>query len=191
MKIVIDKSNLEVQHTRDDFSNFTIMRFFSGQIYRDFFAKVSHSLDQHISNEVARQLMEEFPLETKSDLIVEQAQEGAMSLLRRWPEMKWKLRACFNQPLPGPIRQLAWRLYLENTKLRKIYTKLLSGNARSAISPADQEISQKCDYLLKAEPTFEDLCGSLGKWCVSIDLYLGLEITRNHWLSMLFGIMYE
>lgn len=76
--------------------------------------------------------------------------------------MKSKLRACFNQPLPGPIRQLAWRLNLENTKVRKIYLDLLATNPRAAISPIDLEISQKCEYLLKAEPTFEELKGSIG-----------------------------
>ena len=87
-----------------------------------------------------------------------------MALLRRWPDMKSKLRACLNQPLPGPIRQLAWRLYLENTKVRKVYTDLLTSDPRAAISQLDLQISQKCDYLLKAEATFSEIKGSVGQY---------------------------
>ena len=73
-------------------------------------------LDQNLNEEVSRQLLEEAPIGTKSDLVIDFAEDGAMSLLKKWPEMKSKLLFCLNQPLPIRVRQLAWRLYLTNTR---------------------------------------------------------------------------
>lgn len=78
--------------------------------------KVSLFMDQSLNEEVSRQLLEDSPIDTKSDLIIENAEEGTLSLLKKWPEMKEKLHVCLNQPLPPPLRQLAWRLHLSNTK---------------------------------------------------------------------------
>ena len=88
----------------------------SGRAHGEVYNKVSVLLDQHLNNEVARQLMEEYPINTKTDMILEAAQEGATSLLRKWPDMKSKLHICFNQPLPESLRQLTWKLFLDNTK---------------------------------------------------------------------------
>ena len=54
--------------------------------------------------------------ETRTDLVIETAEDGAVSLLKKWPDMKSKLHVCFNQPLPDPIRQLAWHLYLNDPR---------------------------------------------------------------------------
>ena len=93
---------------------------FTGTSYESLYKTVSSSLDQHMNNEVARQLMEDYPINTKSDLVLESAQDGIVSLLKRWPGLKPKLHACLNQPLPLPLRQLAWKLFLENTKGNEI-----------------------------------------------------------------------
>lgn len=77
-------------------------------------------MDQSLNEEVSRQLLEESPMDTKSDLIIESAEEGTLSLLKKWPDMKEKLQVCLNQPLPTQLRQVAWRLYLSDTKGRKI-----------------------------------------------------------------------
>lgn len=82
--------------------------------------KVSVIMDQSLNEEVSRQLLEESPMDTKSDLIIESAEEGTLSLLKKWPDMKEKLQVCLNQPLPTQLRQVAWRLYLSDTKGRKI-----------------------------------------------------------------------
>ena len=79
------------------------------------YSKASVALDQYLNNEVARQLMEDFPINTKSDLILDAAQEGAIGLLKKWPDMKSKLCISFNQILPSRLRQLAWKLFLDNT----------------------------------------------------------------------------
>ena len=56
--------------------------------------------------------------------------------------------------------------------VRKMYIDLLNGNPRSAISPLDLEISQKCEQLLISEPTFFELKGSVG-------LYIHLTIYKE------------
>ena len=55
---------------------------FAGRAYSDLYNKVSLSLDQHLNNEVSRQLLEEYPINTKSDLVLDAAQDGAVSLLK-------------------------------------------------------------------------------------------------------------
>ncbi|XP_061196252.1 uncharacterized protein LOC133204520 [Saccostrea echinata] len=135
-----------------------------GTSYNNLMKKVSLLMDQSLNEEVSRQLLEDSPIDTKSDLIIENAEEGALSLLKKWPEMKEKLHVCLNQPLPPPLRQLAWRLYLSNTKVRKQYVDLLNTNPRAAISQYDYEISQKCEQLINSEPTFSDLRGSVGNF---------------------------
>ncbi|KAK6184233.1 hypothetical protein SNE40_002067 [Patella caerulea] len=133
-----------------------------GSVSKNVAGKVTNLLDQHLNNDVAKQLLEDYPVDTKSDLIIEGAEEGALSLLKKWPEFKSKLHICLNQPLPLTIRQLAWRLYLSNAKLRKRYVDLMKSDPRSAISPYDVDISQKCEQLLLSEATFSDLKGSVG-----------------------------
>ena len=73
------------------------------------------ALDQHLNNEVARQLMEDFPINTKSDLVLDCAEDAAKGLLMKWPDLKSKLHVTFNQPLPPGLRNVAWKLFLENT----------------------------------------------------------------------------
>ncbi|XP_048751885.1 uncharacterized protein LOC125663636 isoform X2 [Ostrea edulis] len=135
-----------------------------GTSYNNLMKKVSLFMDQSLNEEVSRQLLEDSPIDTKSDLIIENAEEGTLSLLKKWPEMKEKLHVCLNQPLPPPLRQLAWRLHLSNTKVRKQYVDLLNTNPRAAISQYDYEISQKCEQLIKSETTLSDLRGSVGNF---------------------------
>ena len=39
-------------------------------------------MDQHLNEDVARQLMEDSPLDTKTDLVIEGAEEGVSSPLQ-------------------------------------------------------------------------------------------------------------
>ncbi|KAH3885194.1 uncharacterized protein LOC127839191 [Dreissena polymorpha] len=134
----------------------------NGSAYNNLYKKCSVLLDQNLNEEVSRQLLEEHPIGTKSDLVIDFAEDGALSLLTKWPDMKSKLCFCLNQPLPFKVRQLAWRLYLTNTKVRKQYIDLLNSDPRKAISQYDYEIDQKCAQLLNSEKTFSDLRGSQG-----------------------------
>ena len=90
--------------------------FVTGAAFNGLYNQVAVSLDQHMNNDVAKQLLEEFPINTKTDLVLEAALEGSISLLKKWPDMKNKLHVCVNKPLPEALRQLAWKLFLESTK---------------------------------------------------------------------------
>lgn len=77
-------------------------------------SKLSYILDQSVNNQVSKKLLEDKPSETKTDLVLDTTCEGIMSLLRKYPEQKYKLRIFLNQPIPQPLRFLAWQLYLSN-----------------------------------------------------------------------------
>ena len=85
-----------------------------GESHQALQEKVSSLLDRHLNADVARQLMEDFPVKTKTDLILENAQDGIIGLLKKWPDMKSKLRIGYNQPLPPKMRRTMWKLYLKN-----------------------------------------------------------------------------
>lgn len=53
---------------------------------------------------------------TKTELIVDELRENAVSLLRRWPEMKYKLHMYLNLPLPPKLQSVAWNFFLSNPK---------------------------------------------------------------------------
>ena len=54
---------------------FVIMHFKNlGDFYMQLYGQVSKVLDQHLNNQVAKELLEDFPVATKSDLILEGAQ---------------------------------------------------------------------------------------------------------------------
>ena len=50
------------------------MYLFPGDAYMQLYGQVSKVLDQHLNNQVAKELLEDFPISTKSDLILEGAQ---------------------------------------------------------------------------------------------------------------------
>lgn len=88
----------------------------SGSVYSELFNRVSKSLDRQLNNEVSRQLLEDFPVNTKTDMVIESAQDGIISLLKKWPNMRSKLIIYFNQPLSDVLRPVAWKAFLENAK---------------------------------------------------------------------------
>lgn len=59
-------------------------------------------------------MLEDSPLDTKTDLVLDTASEGIVTLLRKHPEQKYKLKVFLNQSIPQPIRFLAWQLYFAN-----------------------------------------------------------------------------
>ena len=82
--------------------------------YDDLNRRVSDQLDKSVNNNVSRSLSNDNPLETKTDIILNEICEGIVGLLRKWPDQKYKLHAFLNQPLPQPIRFVGWHLYLTN-----------------------------------------------------------------------------
>ncbi|XP_075264161.1 uncharacterized protein LOC142356058 isoform X2 [Convolutriloba macropyga] len=122
--------------------------------YKQMMQKVSYTLDRHLSNEVARELLEEDPVETKPELVIEHVREGAVCLLKRWPEMKGKVYRCLNQRFPENLRYITWKLFLQNTLARKVYCDLLVEDPESVHSAHERDIVHKCEALLTAVPIF-------------------------------------
>ena len=68
-------------------------------------------------------MLEDFQLDTKTDLVLDTTSEGVVTLLKKHPDQKYKLRVFLNQVIPQPIRFLAWQLYYANTNCRFSYNK--------------------------------------------------------------------
>ena len=75
-----------------------------GKVYENLQSKLSYLLDQTVNNQVAKKLLEENPLETKTDLVLDTTSEGITTLLSKNPSQKYKLRVFLNQVIPQPIR---------------------------------------------------------------------------------------
>ncbi|XP_041096744.1 uncharacterized protein LOC121308425 isoform X2 [Polyodon spathula] len=126
-----------------------------GNAYKEVVLQISSCLEDQLSSCVAIEMQESGSVSTKSDRFQSHVRDGMVNLLQKWPDMKYKLHALFNHPLPSEIRKVAWRLFLSNTKARMEYLTRVSTN--KAKFSVDLEISMKCDTLLSTEPTFKHL----------------------------------
>ncbi|XP_078539716.1 uncharacterized protein LOC144824529 [Lissotriton helveticus] len=126
-----------------------------GELHNALMAQINHCLEEQIYSHVSRELQDSQLPKTKSDLVLGHMREGVVHLLEKRPDLKGKLHALFNQPLPTPLRGRAWRLYLSNTKARMEYlTQVAVNNAKSSL---DREISLQCVSLLSEEETIQHL----------------------------------
>lgn len=85
-----------------------------GKVYENLQSKLSYLLDQSVNNQVAKKLIEENAVDTKTDLAMDTTSEGIVTLLKKHPEQRYKLRVFLNQTMPQPIRFLAWQLFFNN-----------------------------------------------------------------------------
>lgn len=85
-----------------------------GKIYENLQSKLSYLLDQTVNNQVAKRMLEDHALDTKTDLVLDTTSEGVITLLRKHPEQKYKLRVFLNQSVPLPIRFLSYQLFYAN-----------------------------------------------------------------------------
>ncbi len=149
---------------------------------------------------MAKKLLEDTSLETKTDLVLDTISEGIITLLRKYPEQKHKLHVFFNQPIPQPLRLLSWQLYFSNLKRRQIQTikqshfitdlstnlchhkdrkefmHKLTSAPKLCLSPIDSEIQIKCDHLLKTD-MFKSLLESKG-------FFQTLNGKKNRWVVL-------
>ena len=149
--------------------------------YENLNRRVSDCLDKGVNNEVSRSLLKDEPLETKTDLILAKVCEGIVSLLRRWPDQKYKLHAFINQPLPQPIRFAGWHLYLTNGNRtcfvhissrtrqhylvdRQRFVDDLSKNPRGLLSPMDAHIQHNSDGFVSKLPVASQMIESKGSF---------------------------
>ena len=97
------------------------------------------------------------PSELKADLLYAQMEEGAMSLLRKWPEFKSKAYIFLNQRLPWSLRILLWRLNLHDARVLDRYQRMIEAYPEQAVSSQDLEISERCEQLIGGgEPPASD-----------------------------------
>ncbi|KAK1147996.1 hypothetical protein AOXY_G35382 [Acipenser oxyrinchus oxyrinchus] len=126
-----------------------------GNAYKEVVLQISSCLEDQLSSCVAIEMQESGSVSTRSERFQSHVRYGMVNLLHKWPDMKYKLHALFNQPLSSEIRKVAWRLFLSNTKARMEYLTRVSKN--TAKFSIDLDISMKCDTLLSTEPTFKHL----------------------------------
>lgn len=133
-----------------------------GRVYENLQSKLSYLLDQTVNNQVARKMLEESLAETKTDLVLDTTAEGIVTLLRKNPDQKYKLKVFLNQSIPQPIRFLTLQLYFANPSERKSFVQKLEKSPKLCLSPQDAEIQRKCDSILNSEITFKEMNGSIG-----------------------------
>jgi hypothetical protein len=133
-----------------------------GRVYENLQSKLSYLLDQTVNNQVAKKMLEDNPLDTKTDLVLDATSEGVISLLKKHPEQKYKLKVFLNQAIPQPVRFVAWQLYFSNSDARKKFMNKLTADPKSCLSGADADIQRKCEVILNSTNSFKDIKYSVG-----------------------------
>lgn len=135
-----------------------------GRVYENLQSKLSYLLDQTVNNQVAKKMLEDNPIDTKTDLVLDTTSEGVITLLRKHPEQKFKLRVFLNQSIPQPLRFLAWQLFFANMEVRKKFISKLQLDPKMCLSPSDAEIQRKTEILLNSTKSFKDIKYSMGDY---------------------------
>lgn len=133
-----------------------------GRVYENLQSKLSYLLDQTVNNQVAKKMLEDNKLDTKTDLVLDTTSEGVITLLRKHPEQKYKLRVFLNQSVPQPVRFMAWQLFFSNNDFRKKFIAKLTMDPKMCLSPSDAEIQRKCEIILNSTKSFKDIKYSMG-----------------------------
>ncbi|XP_072326152.1 uncharacterized protein [Scyliorhinus torazame] len=121
-----------------------------GNAHRVLMNRINSSLEQQIGNHLTSKT-----LQIQNEPVFSHVQDGVVTLLHKWPDMKSKLHVLFNHVLPPDLRTFTWRLYLSNTKARLEYLSSLSQSLPQ--SSNNMEIFLKCESLLASQPTFKTL----------------------------------
>jgi hypothetical protein len=118
-------------------------------VYKKFQGVLSRSLDESLSNQVERELLESGSSRVnKVDMILERAAEGATRLLKRLPSEKSIMRIMLNHEFPGPLRKQVWSMFLGHPEARQKYERDVVKSRMSTISDRDADISNKCQTLI-------------------------------------------
>lgn len=128
--------------------------------YRKLLTTVSGILDRNLNEEVTQTIIDPSNTRTKAELFLQEASNASISLLQRWPDLRTKIFACLNRPLPAELRRAVWKMFLANPIVRKEYVEKVSRNKRDTVSPHDAAIGQKCEAFLSSESSFHGLDSS-------------------------------
>ncbi|XP_067933396.1 uncharacterized protein [Watersipora subatra] len=128
----------------------------NGQSYDELYDKISLILDQQVNNTIAKRLLVDSTAveSTKSELLIDHLKDGAVNILRHWPEMKNKLHMCLNIPLPVKLRSAAWTMFMSDINARREYLEKLMKDPQMAVSRQDKLITETCENILKIQNTF-------------------------------------
>ena len=122
-----------------------------GSAHRNLVKKVSNLVDMNLNEDVTQKLMDPINTKTKTELLLSEACLASVSLLKRWPDLKSKLYACFNRPLPCELRKAVWKMFLGNHRVRLEYLQKVSTHANNTISAHDAAINHKCEAFLSSD----------------------------------------
>ncbi|PFX32934.1 uncharacterized protein LOC111344453 [Stylophora pistillata] len=119
--------------------------------YQKLMATVSGILDRNLNEEVTQTIIDASNTRTKAELLLQESSKASISLLQRWPDLRTKLFACLNRPLPTELRRAVWKWFLANPTVRKEYLEKVSRNKQNTVSRHDAAIGQKCKAFLSSE----------------------------------------
>ena len=128
-----------------------------GSSYQNLVGKVSGVLDRNLNEDVTQTIIDPSNRHTKTQLLLDGASTASIKLLQKWPDLRTKLYACLNRPLPNNLRKAVWKMFLANPIARRDYLEKALRNKRETISMQDAAIGQKCEAFLSSESTFHEL----------------------------------
>ena len=128
-----------------------------GSSYKNLVGRVSGVLDRNLNEDVTETLIDPLNKQTKAQLLLDGASNASIKLLQRWPDLRTKLYACLNRPLPGNLRKAVWKMCLANPMVRQEYLEKALRNKRETVSAHDAAIGQKCQAFLSSESSFGEL----------------------------------
>ncbi|XP_068749867.1 uncharacterized protein [Montipora capricornis] len=129
----------------------------NGSSYKSLLLRVSGVLDRNLNEDVVKTLVDPSNKYTKTQLLLEQASEASIKFLQRWPDLRIKLYACINHPLPKNLRKAVWKMCLADPNVRREFLDRVLKNKRDTGSAHDASIGQKCHAFLSSEAALREL----------------------------------
>lgn len=92
----------------------------TGVSFDKLYNQVALILDQQVNNTVAKEMLISATAidVTKTELLHVHLRDGAVNILKRWPEMKSKLHMFLNLHLPHKLQSTAWTLFMSDSSGR-------------------------------------------------------------------------
>ena len=124
--------------------------------FKRLFAKLSASLDEHLSSEKNSPRFSE-QSKIRSEDVSEICSEAVEAVLTRWPDMKLHFTECLNASLSPRMRSIIWNAMLQNPAVNQKYSQLAKKSPKKLVSKYDLEIAQKCQLVIESDPTLQPL----------------------------------
>eukprot|EP00941_MAST-03F_sp_MAST-3F-sp1_P005857 g5857.t1 len=128
-------------------------------IYKGFLAKLSDKVDECLTTEVLATMRLAGNSMTKTELLVQRAEEGLLSLVKSFPNEHDSLKLLLNQSIPNKVRVQVWKSQLSNPSARRVFEEQVSVSLLKTMSKQDAEITRNCQRL--ADKHFPDIADDL------------------------------